>query len=96
MAIKFKQKCFRCRKNYVIVTRRQRYVICYDCQKSEMKGEIKDPKMKKMFNIPEEFYKENSFLRDIKTKYLKWGELTEKQINAFKKTVEKMKKGTFK
>ena len=56
-----------------------------------MKGEIKDPKMKKMFDIPEEFYKENSFLRDIKIKYLQWGELTEKQIEAFKKTVEKMK-----
>ena len=57
-----------------------------------MQGEIKDPKMKKMFDIPEEFYKENSFLRDIKIKYLQWGELTEKQIEAFKKTVEKMKK----
>ena len=57
-----------------------------------MKGEIKDPKMKKMFDIPEEFYKENSFLRDIKIKYLKFGELTEKQIAAFKKTVENLKK----
>jgi len=92
MAVKFKQKCFRCRKNYVTVTRKQRYVICYDCQKSEMKGEIKDPKMKKMFDIPEEFYKENSFLRDIKIKYLKFGGLTENQINAFKKTVEEMKR----
>ena len=61
-----------------------------------MKGEIKDPKMKKMFNIPEEFYKKNSFLRDIKIRYLKWGELTERQINAFKKTVKEMKKGKFK
>ena len=91
MAIRFKQKCFKCRKNYVTVGRGQRFVICYDCQKAEMKGDIKDPKMKKMFDIPEEFYKENSFLRDIKVKYLKWGELTEKQIAAFKKTVEKMK-----
>ena len=65
--------------------------MCYDCQKAEMKGEIKDPKMKKMFDIPEEFYKENSFLRDIKIKYLKWGELTERQIEAFKKVVKDMK-----
>jgi hypothetical protein len=56
-----------------------------------MKGEIKDPKMKKMFDIPEEFYKENSFLRDIKIKYLQWGELTEKQIEAFKKVAKDMK-----
>jgi len=92
MVIKYKQKCFICRKNYVTVTRRQRWVVCYDCQKAEMKGEIKDPKMKKMFDIPEDFYKENSFLRDIKIKYLKFGELTEKQIAAFKKTVEQLKK----
>ncbi len=56
-----------------------------------MKGEIKDPKMKKMFDIPEEFYEENSFLRDIKIKYLKWGELSERQIAAFKKTVKERK-----
>ncbi|MBW2996561.1 hypothetical protein KY332_04660 [Candidatus Woesearchaeota archaeon] len=90
--VKFKQKCFRCRKNYVTVTRRTKWVICYDCQKAEMKGEIKDPKMKKMFDIPEEFYKNNLFLRDIKIKYLKWGELTENQIKAFKKVVKELKK----
>ena len=55
--------------------------MCYDCQKAEMQGEIKDPEMKKMFDIPEEFYENNAFLRDIKIKYLKWGELTENQIN---------------
>ncbi|MBR9691333.1 hypothetical protein GOV06_00960 [Candidatus Woesearchaeota archaeon] len=91
MAIRFKQKCFRCKKNYVLASRRQRWIVCYDCQKAEMKGEIKDPKMKKMFDIPEEFYKENLFLRDIKIKYIKWGELTENQINAFKKVVKDLK-----
>ena len=57
-----------------------------------MTGEVKDPKMKKMFDIPEEFYKNNSFLRDIKIKCLQWGELTERQIAAFKKVVEDLKK----
>ena len=89
---KFKQKCFRCKKNYVMVTNRTKWVMCYDCQKAEMQGEIKDPEMKKMFDIPEELYKENAFLRDIKIKYLKWGELTENQINAFKKVTEELKK----
>jgi len=56
-----------------------------------MKGEIKDPKMKKMFDIPEEFYKDNAFLRDIKAKYVKWKNLTEKQVEAFKKVVKKLK-----
>ena len=92
MAIKYKQKCARCKKNYVIVTYRNRFPVCYDCQKKEMQGEIKDPKMKEMFDIPEEFYENNIFLRDIKIKYLQWGgELTEKQIEAFKKTVKRMK-----
>lgn len=91
MAIQYKQKCIRCKKNYVLVSRGQRYALCYDCQKSELEGEIKDPKMKKMFDIPEEFYKENGFLRSIKVNYLRFGELTEKQIEAFKKVVKQMK-----
>jgi len=91
MAIKFQQKCNKCKQNYVTVTNRQRYALCYDCQKKEMEGEIKDPKMKKMFDIPEEFYKKNMFLRSIKINYLRFGKLSEKQIEAFKKTVKKMK-----
>jgi hypothetical protein len=90
MPIRFKQKCFRCRKNYVVVTRRSRFVLCYDCQKKELEGEITDPKMKKLFDIPEDFYRENSFLRDIKVKYLRYGELTDKQVAAFKKVVKEM------
>ena len=90
--VKFKQKCFRCKENYVVVTSGTRGAICYDCQKAEMSGEIKDPKMKEMFDLPEEFYKENPFLRDIKVKVTKWGnELTENQINAFKKVVKDLK-----
>ncbi len=92
MAIKYKELCRRCKKNYVPVTKKQRFPICYECQKQQLKGKIKDPKMKKMFDIPEEFYEQNMFLRDIKIKYLQFGELSEKQIEAFKKTVQKMKK----
>lgn len=91
MGVKYKQKCFRCKKNYVIATWRSRFVQCYDCEKDQLKGEIKDPKMKKMFAIPEDFYKENSFLRSIKINYLKFGALSEKQIETFKKAVIKMK-----
>lgn len=94
MAIRFKQKCSRCGKNYVKVSRRQHYVLCYDCQKSELHQEIKDQKMKKFFNIPEEFYKENAFLRSIKANYLRYGRLSERQIETFKKAVEKMRKST--
>lgn len=90
--IKYKQKCSKCRKNYVIVSRRTRYIVCYDCQKQELEGIIKDSQMKELLDIPEEYYKNNAFLRSIKINYLKWGKLTEKQIEAFKKGIEKMKK----
>lgn len=87
----YKQKCMRCKKNWVTVTRRSRFVVCYDCQKHELEGEIEDPEMKKLFDIPEEYYKKSSFLRSIKSNYLKFKNLTDKQIEAFKKVVEKMK-----
>ena len=93
MAIEYQQKCFKCKKNYVVVTGRQKFAVCYECQKQEMEGEITDPKMKKLFDIPEEFYKRNSFLRDIKINYLRYGRLSEKQVEAFKKTVKEMKEG---
>ncbi len=89
--VQYKEKCRRCRKNYVLVTWKQRYVICYDCQKQSLQQEISDPAMKKLFTIPEELYKENIFLRNIKLSYLQFGTLTEKQIDAFKKAVKKMK-----
>lgn len=91
MAIKYKQKCFRCRKNYVATTWKERFPVCYECSKKELEGKIKDPAMKKFFNIPEQFYMENAFLRDIKIKYLKFGNLTEKQVDAFKKVVKQLK-----
>ncbi len=91
MYIKYKKKCGKCNKNYVLITSRQNFPICYDCQKSQMKGEIKDKEIKKLFDIPEEFYKESMFLRDIKIKYLQYGTLSEKQIEVFKNVVEKMK-----
>ena len=93
MAIKYKQKCAKCKKNYVTITWKQRYPICYDCQKDELKGEIKNLKMKKLFKIPEDYYKENSFLRSIKINYLKFGKLTEKQIETFKLVVKRIKEG---
>lgn len=92
MAVRYKQKCFKCRKNYVLVSGMHNYAICYDCQKEELSKEIKDPKMKKLFDIPEECYKQNSFLRSIKSNYLRYGALTEKQIEAFKKAAKEAAK----
>ncbi len=91
MPPKFKQLCGLCKKNFVVITWKERFPTCYDCQKSQLEGKIKDPKMKKLFDIPEEYYKENIFLRNIKINYLRFKSLTEKQIEAFKKTVEQIK-----
>jgi hypothetical protein len=91
MGIKFKTKCIRCRKNYLIVTGRQTRAVCYDCQKPYLEGEIKDPALKKLFNLPEKYYKENSFLRDLKIQCLRFGKLSEKQIEALKKSIARMK-----
>ncbi len=88
--VRCKQRCWRCKKNYVLADSRQRFVLCYDCQKNELSKEVKG-KLKKMFDISEEFYKENIFLRDIKIKYLRFGELSDKQIEAFKRVVKEMK-----
>ena len=44
-----------------------------------------------MFDIPEDGYRENSFLRSIKLNYQRYGELSERQIEAFKKSVAKLK-----
>ena len=91
MPAKYKQLCSRCKNKYIAATWKQRYVVCYDCMKKDLQGEIKDPKMKRMFNISEDFYKDNLFLRDIKSNYLRFGKLSEKQIEAFKKVAKKMK-----
>lgn len=82
----------RCKNKWVLVSSRTRFVVCWDCQKQELQGDIDDPEMKKLFDIPEDFYKQSQFLRSIKSNYLRFGNLTEKQIEAFKKVVEDLKK----
>jgi hypothetical protein len=89
--IQYKQRCARCKKNMVLITGRNQFPICYDCQKAELQGDIKDPKMKKLFKISEEYYKQSGFLRSIKSNYLRFGQLSEKQIEFFKKAVKEMK-----
>jgi len=91
MVILYKQRCYVCKKNYVLVSRGQKYTVCYDCQKKELGGEITDPDMKKLFKLPEDFYIQDGFLRNIKIAYLRYHRLTEKQIAAFKKRVKLLK-----
>tara|TARA_Y100000310_G_scaffold336899_1_gene422617 strand:- start:1545 stop:1859 length:315 start_codon:yes stop_codon:yes gene_type:complete len=88
---KYKQLCAACKKNYVPANWKDKYVICYDCQKKELATPIKVAKYKKLFDIPEEFFKENSFLRSIKLNHIRYGKLSDRQIEAFKETVKRMK-----
>ena len=74
------------------MTSGERYPLCYDCQKDELHQVVKNPKMKKFFSIPEEFYQKSLFLRSVKINYFKFGRLTEKQVEFFKKTVDEFKK----
>lgn len=78
----------------VLVSGKTTFVVCYDCQKNELSGEITDPEMKKLFDIPEELYKKSSFLRSIKSNYLKFGKLTDKQKEAFVKVAKELQKPT--
>lgn len=86
----FKQICSRCKKNYVIIQRRTPYPICMECNMREVDQKVDDPVYQKLFDIPRDLYLKSKFLRDIKTNYLRFGDLTEKQTAAFKETVEKM------
>ena len=91
MVVRYKQKCYKCKKNYVLANFRGGPPVCYECQKQDLQGEIEDKEMKKMFDIPEDYYKQNGFLRNIKINYLRYKNLTEKQIAAFEKVVGKIK-----
>jgi len=90
--VSYKQLCINCKKNYITISRAQKYAVCYDCQKNELNKKIDDKNFRKMFDISEDLYKENSFLRSIKLNYIRYGKLSEKQIDAFRKTVENNKK----
>jgi len=84
----YKELCKICKTERVLIKSRKQFPICIKCQMKNFDQEIKDPKFKKLFDIPKEDYINNSFLRDIKSRYLRFGNLSEKQIEVFKKVVE--------
>lgn len=91
MSAKYKQKCSRCKTNYALASPRERFVTCDECRQKDMSKEITDPEMKKMFDIPKEYYESSAFLKDIRISYARFGQLSERQIEAFKETVAKIK-----
>ena len=58
----------------------------------EISKPIKDPKFKKLFDIDNSLYEKSGFLRNIKASYLRFQNLSDKQIEMFKKVVDEVKK----
>jgi len=89
---KYQQRCGLCKKNMVMMFSRKQFPVCTDCQMKQIDQPIEDPEYKKFFDIPEKFYKESYFLRNIKSSYIRFGSITDNQRDAFLKTVTEMKK----
>src|SRR3989338_551692 len=89
---KYKQRCALCKKNMVLMYSARQFPICVDCHMKRISEQIKDKKYD-FLNIPEELYRESSFLRNIKESFLRFGTLSKKQTEVFKKVVNDLKKG---
>ena len=89
---RFKQRCALCKKNMVIMYSGRQFPICVECHMKQIGEPIEDVKMKKFFSIPKKLYEQSLFLRNIKQAYIRFGSLSDKQIDAFKKTVKDLKK----
>jgi hypothetical protein len=87
--VEYKERCILCKKAMVLIKSKRQKAICSPCQfKGVSDKEITDPVFKKMFDIDERLYEQSYFLRDIKAKYLRFGQLSEKQIEVFNKVVQ--------
>ena len=90
----YKQRCFLCHKNWALVrSGRNKFAVCMECEMKTVVEPVEDSMYKKLFDIPLDWYKENPFLRSVRFQYGRYGDLSEKQIEAFKKTVKEMKEG---
>lgn len=89
----YKQKCGLCKKNWALMrSGYQRFAVCQECEMKVIAKPVKNPKMKKLFDIPQEWYRENHFLRSVRYQYGRFGDITPKQADAFKATVDEMRK----
>lgn len=85
----YKERCFVCKKEMVLIKSRRQKAVCTKCQFRGIDDKpITDPVFKALFDIDPRLYEESYFLRDIKAKYLRFGNLSEKQIEVFQKVVK--------
>lgn len=87
---KYKQICAICRKNHVLISARGQFPICTSCSMREISKPIEDEKFRKMFDIDQKLYEQSSFLRSIKSNYLRFGSLSEKQVDTFKRVAAEL------
>lgn len=87
--VQYKERCILCKKEMVLIKSKRQKAICNGCHfKGIEDKEVTDPEFKKLFDIDPRLYEESYFLRDIKAKYLRFGQLSEKQIEVFKKVAD--------
>ena len=87
---KYKQLCAICRKNHVLISARGQFPICTSCSMKQINQPIEDKKFKAMFDIDQKLYEESSFLRSIKSNYLRFGSLSERQVETFKRVAAEL------
>ena len=85
----YKAKCTRCRKNMALVYSRRARPVCDECIGKELAEEITDKKWKKFFDIPKELYYQYDILRSIRSYFVKFGKITDRQKEAFVDVVKK-------
>ena len=90
---KYKQLCAICKKSHVLISFRNQFPICTSCSMKQINQPITDETFRKLFDIDQKLYEESSFLRSIKSNYLRFGSLSDKQIEVFKKVVAELKGG---
>ena len=90
--VAYKQRCSSCKEKWALVrSRRQKLVVCDECQMKVVTQKVEDKEYTKMFDIPVAWYKDNPFLLSIRYQYSRFESLTERQVEAFKKTVKELK-----
>jgi hypothetical protein len=87
---KYKQLCAICRKQHTLIESRNQFPICISCSMKQISQPIENRKFRKLFDIDQKLYEQSSFLRSIKSNYVRFKSLSEKQIEVFKKVAKEL------
>jgi len=86
----FKKKCRICNDKWVLDQPKQ-FTICTECHMKQIFSEEVTDKKYAFLNISHDLYQKSRFLRNIRQSYVRFHELSEKQVSAFKETVKSLK-----